>query len=85
VQGRRHLGAVCYLDEIDEARQDTTVVIHPLTGRRRLLPLDKKGELIEARFDFQLAISCNPGYQSLTKEGAETIRLAPNQHFRGHG
>jgi nitric oxide reductase NorQ protein len=48
------IGAICYLDEIVEARQDTTVVIHPLTDHRRVLPLDKKGELVEAHPDFPL-------------------------------
>ncbi|HMM55009.1 MAG TPA: CbbQ/NirQ/NorQ/GpvN family protein [Candidatus Desulfobacillus sp.] len=62
------IGAICYLDEIVEARQDTTVVIHPLTDHRRALPLDKKGELVAAHPDFQLAISYNPGYQSLMKD-----------------
>lgn len=61
-------GAICYLDEIVEARQDTTVVIHPLTDHRRLLPLDKKGETLQAHPDFQLVISYNPGYQSLLKD-----------------
>src|SRR3970040_2215967 len=51
------IGAICYLDEIVEARQDTTVVIHPLTDHRRTLPLGKKGELLHAHPDFQLAIS----------------------------
>ena len=59
------IGAICYLDEIVEARQDTTVVIHPLTDHRRALPLDKKGEQIVAHPDFQIVISYNPGYQSL--------------------
>src|SRR5471032_1024731 len=62
------IGAICYLDEIVEARQDTTVVIHPLTDHRRTLPLDKKGELIAAHPDFQLVISYNPGYQSRAKD-----------------
>ena len=61
-------GAICYLDEIVEARRDTTVVIHPLTDYRRTLPLDKKGELVHAHADFQLVISFNPGYQSLMKD-----------------
>ena len=61
------IGAICYLDEVVEARQDTVVVIHPLTDHRRVLPLDKKGELVEAHPDFQLVISYNPGYQSLMK------------------
>jgi len=63
----RH-GAICYLDEVVEARQDTTVVIHPLTDTRRSLPLEKKGELLHAHPDFLLVISYNPGYQSLTKD-----------------
>ena len=62
------LGAICYLDEIVEARQDTTVVIHPLTDDRRLLPIDKTGELIEAAPGFQLVISYNPGYQHAIKD-----------------
>jgi hypothetical protein len=62
------IGAICYLDEVVEARQDTTVVIHPLTDHRRQLPLDKKGEMVEAHADFQLVISYNPGYQSLMKD-----------------
>ena len=61
-------GAICYLDEIVEARQDTTVVIHPLTDDRRLLPIDKTGELIEAAPGFQLVISYNPGYQHAMKD-----------------
>ena len=61
-------GAICYLDEVVEARQDTTVIIHPLTDNRRTLPLDKRGELIHAHPDFQLVVSYNPGYQSLTKD-----------------
>ena len=71
------IGAICYLDEIVEARQDTTVVIHPLTDHRRTLPLDKKGELIEAHPDFQLVISYNPGYQSLMKE----LKQSTKQRF----
>jgi nitric oxide reductase NorQ protein len=62
------IGAICYLDEVVEARADTTVVIHPLTDHRRQLPLDKRGELIHAHPDFQLVISYNPGYQSLMKD-----------------
>ena len=61
-------GAICYLDEIVEARHDTTVVIHPLTDDRRLLPIDKTGELIEAAPGFQLVISYNPGYQHAMKD-----------------
>ncbi|HYN82630.1 MAG TPA: CbbQ/NirQ/NorQ/GpvN family protein [Gemmatimonadaceae bacterium] len=62
------LGAICYLDEIVEARQDTIVVIHPLSDDRRLLPLEKTRELIEAAEGFQLVISYNPGYQNVLKE-----------------
>ncbi|PZQ18134.1 MAG: AAA family ATPase [Ancylobacter novellus] len=67
-------GAICYLDEIVEARQDTTVVIHPLTDARRALPLEKKGELVEAHPDFQLTISYNPGYQSAVKDLKESTK-----------
>jgi nitric oxide reductase NorQ protein len=67
-------GAICYLDEIVEARQDTTVVIHPLTDARRLLPLDKKNELVSAHPDFQLTISYNPGYQSAVKDLKESTK-----------
>jgi len=73
------IGAICYLDEIVEARQDTTVVIHPLTDHRRQLPLDKKGELLEAHADFQLVISYNPGYQSLMKD----LKQSTKQRFTG--
>ncbi len=73
------IGAICYLDEIVEARQDTTVVIHPLTDHRRTLPLDKKGELIEAHPDFLLVISYNPGYQSLMKD----LKQSTKQRFTG--
>lgn len=69
----RH-GAICYLDEIVEARQDTTVVIHPLTDARRMLPLEKKNELVAAHPDFQLAISYNPGYQSAVKDLKESTK-----------
>jgi nitric oxide reductase NorQ protein len=61
-------GALCYLDEIVEARKDTTVVIHSLTDHRRILPIDKTGELISAHPDFLLIISYNPGYQSVLKD-----------------
>ena len=71
------MGAICYLDEIVEARQDTTVVIHPLTDHRRTLPLDKKGELVQAHPDFQLVISYNPGYQSLMKD----LKQSTKQRF----
>src|SRR5512139_1154152 len=72
----RH-GAICYLDEVVEARQDTTVVIHPLTDTRRSLPLEKKGELVHAHPDFQLVISYNPGYQSLMKD----LKQSTKQRF----
>lgn len=62
------LGAICYLDEIVEARQDTVVVIHPLTDDRKLLPIEKTGELIEAAPGFQLVASYNPGYQNAIKD-----------------
>ncbi|MFC5069713.1 CbbQ/NirQ/NorQ/GpvN family protein [Flaviflagellibacter deserti] len=67
-------GAICYLDEIVEARQDTTVVIHPLTDARRILPLDKKNELVPAHPDFALTISYNPGYQSAVKDLKESTK-----------
>ncbi len=62
------IGAICYLDEVVEARQDTIVVIHPLTDDRRVLPLDKAGELLPAAPGFQLVISYNPGYQHVLKD-----------------
>ena len=71
------IGAICYLDEVVEARQDTTVVIHPLTDHRRTLPLDKKGEVVSAHPDFQLVISYNPGYQSLMKD----LKQSTKQRF----
>jgi nitric oxide reductase NorQ protein len=72
-QAVRH-GGICYLDEIVEARQDTTVVIHALTDDRRILPLEKKGELVKAHPDFQLVISYNPGYQSVLKDLKESTK-----------
>ncbi|CCQ75098.1 CbbQ/NirQ/NorQ/GpvN family protein [Magnetospira sp. QH-2] len=71
------IGAICYLDEVVEARQDTTVVIHPLTDHRRVLPLEKKGELVTAHPDFQIVISYNPGYQSLMKD----LKQSTKQRF----
>jgi len=71
------IGAICYLDEVVEARQDTTVVIHPLTDHRRTLPLEKKGELVQAHPDFQLVISYNPGYQNLMKD----LKQSTKQRF----
>ncbi|MGO9947602.1 MAG: CbbQ/NirQ/NorQ/GpvN family protein [Steroidobacteraceae bacterium] len=61
-------GAICYLDEVVEARKDTTVVIHSLTDHRRVLPIEKTGELLDAHPDFLLVISYNPGYQSSLKD-----------------
>lgn len=61
-------GAICYLDEVVEARKDTTVLIHSLTDHRRMLPIDKTGELVSAHNDFLLVISYNPGYQSVLKD-----------------
>ncbi len=61
-------GAICYLDEIVEARKDTTVLIHSLTDHRRILPIDKTGELVHAHPEFLLVISYNPGYQSVLKD-----------------
>ena len=69
----RH-GGICYLDEVVEARQDTTVVIHPLTDARRMVPLDKKGEVVHAHDDFQLVVSYNPGYQSASKDMKPSTR-----------
>ena len=60
-------GGICYLDEVVEARKDTTVVLHPLADDRRVLPLERTGELIEAHPDFMLVVSYNPGYQNLLK------------------
>lgn len=73
------IGAICYLDEIVEARPDTIVVIHPLTDHRRQLPLEKKGELLSAHADFQLVISYNPGYQSMMKD----LKQSTRQRFGG--
>ena len=61
-------GAIAYLDEIVEARKDTIVLIHPLTDHRRILPVDKTGEILEAHPDFLLVLSYNPGYQSVLKD-----------------
>lgn len=67
-------GAICYLDEIVEARQDTTVIIHSLTDDRRILPLEKKSEVVQAHRDFHLVISYNPGYQSVLKDLKESTK-----------
>ena len=60
-------GGICYLDEIIEARKDTTVILHSLADYRRVLPIDRTGELIEAHPDFMLVVSYNPGYQNVLK------------------
>jgi nitric oxide reductase NorQ protein len=70
-------GAIVYLDEIVEARKDTTVIIHPLSDHRRLLPIEKKGQVIEAVEDFMLVISYNPGYQSILKD----LKQSTKQRF----
>ncbi|MFZ9406070.1 MAG: CbbQ/NirQ/NorQ/GpvN family protein [Burkholderiaceae bacterium] len=70
-------GAICYLDEVVEARKDTTVVIHSLTDHRRVLPIDKTGELLDAHPDFLLVISYNPGYQSALKD----LKTSTRQRF----
>jgi nitric oxide reductase NorQ protein len=67
-------GGICYLDEIVEARKDTTVIIHPLTDHRRILPVEKKGELLEAADGFLLVLSYNPGYQSALKDLKQSTR-----------
>jgi len=67
-------GGICYLDEIVEARKDTTVVIHPLADDRRVLPIEKTGELLQAEHQFCLAISYNPGYQSVLKDLKQSTR-----------
>ena len=71
------LGAICYLDEIIEARTDTVVVIHPLTDDRRILPIDKAGELLEADPNFQIVVSYNPGYQ----HGLKDLKPSTRQRF----
>jgi nitric oxide reductase NorQ protein len=74
--GVKH-GAIVYLDEIVEARKDTTVIIHPLSDDRRLLPIEKKGQMVEAVDDFLLVISYNPGYQSVLKD----LKQSTKQRF----
>jgi len=68
------IGGICYLDEVVEARKDTTVVIHPLADDRRILPVEKHGELLRAPAEFVLAMSYNPGYQSVLKELKQSTR-----------
>jgi nitric oxide reductase NorQ protein len=67
-------GGICYLDEVVEARKDTTVLIHPLTDHRRILPIEKLGQIVEARDGFLLVISYNPGYQSALKDLKHSTR-----------
>ena len=69
----RH-GAICYLDEVVEARKDTIVLIHPLTDDRRVLPVEKRGIMLSAPDDFMLVISYNPGYQSVLKDLKQSTR-----------
>jgi nitric oxide reductase NorQ protein len=68
------VGAICYLDEVVEARKDTTVIIHPLTDHRRTLTIDKLGEVIDAAEGFLLVVSYNPGYQSAMKDLKHSTR-----------
>ncbi|MBL4567587.1 MAG: CbbQ/NirQ/NorQ/GpvN family protein [Porticoccus sp.] len=72
-------GGICYLDEVVEARKDTTVVLHPLSDHRRVLPIERTGELLHAHPDFMLVISYNPGYQNLTKG----LKPSTRQRFLG--
>jgi len=67
-------GGICYLDEVVEARKDTTVIIHPLSDHRRILPVDKTGNILEAHDNFLLVISYNPGYQSTIKDLKQSTR-----------
>ncbi|MFA9474155.1 MAG: CbbQ/NirQ/NorQ/GpvN family protein [Filomicrobium sp.] len=70
-------GAICYLDEVVEARKDVTVVLHPLTDDRRILPIERTGEVLEAGADFMLVASYNPGYQNILK----TLKPSTRQRF----
>ncbi|OLB99692.1 MAG: AAA family ATPase [Nitrospirae bacterium 13_1_40CM_62_7] len=74
--GVKH-GAIVYLEEIVEARKDTTVIIHPLSDDRRILPIEKKGQVIQAVDEFMLVISYNPGYQSVLKD----LKQSTKQRF----
>src|SRR5215208_7395 len=67
-------GAICYLDEVVEARKDTVVIIHPLTDDRRRLPIEKRGTIVDAPADFMLVVSYNPGYQSILKDLKQSTR-----------
>lgn len=70
-------GAICYLDEVVEARKDVTVVLHPLTDDRRILPIERTGEVIKAGPQFMLVASYNPGYQNILK----TLKPSTRQRF----
>jgi nitric oxide reductase NorQ protein len=72
-------GAICYLDEIVEARKDTIVLIHPLTDDRRMLPVEKRGTILQAPEEFLLVVSYNPGYQSVLKD----LKQSTRQRFVG--
>lgn len=74
--GVKH-GAIVYLDEVVEARKDTTVIIHPLSDDRRVLPIEKRGQVVEAADEFMLVISYNPGYQSVLKD----LKQSTKQRF----
>ncbi|WP_173046823.1 CbbQ/NirQ/NorQ/GpvN family protein [Nitrospira sp. KM1] len=74
--GVKH-GAIVYLDEVVEARKDTTVIIHPLSDDRRVLPIEKQGRILEASDDFMLVISYNPGYQNVLKD----LKQSTKQRF----
>jgi nitric oxide reductase NorQ protein len=67
-------GAICYLDEVVEARKDTVVIIHPLTDDRRRLPIEKRGTILDAPPEFMLVVSYNPGYQSILKDLKQSTR-----------
>lgn len=70
-------GGICYLDEVVEARKDVTVVLHPLTDDRRVLPLERTGELLQAPQSFMLVASYNPGYQNILK----SLKPSTRQRF----
>lgn len=72
-------GGICYLDEVVEARKDTTVVLHPLSDHRRILPIERTGEVLQAHPDFMLVISYNPGYQNMMKG----LKPSTRQRFVG--
>ncbi len=73
------LGGICYLDEVVEARNDSLVVIHPLADDRRILPVEKRNELLKAPDDFMLVVSYNPAYQSIMKD----LKQSTRQRFLG--